>query len=67
MLPRSTRRCVAPAPNFVKTAPAVAAMRRRLPKAAHVLAHTCQHYDYEMSELFLKRLGMLRPDRFRSG
>jgi UDP-N-acetylglucosamine 2-epimerase (non-hydrolysing) len=49
-------------PNFVKTAPVVAAMRRRLPEAEHVLVHTGQHYDSEMSELFLEQLDMPEPD-----
>jgi UDP-N-acetylglucosamine 2-epimerase (non-hydrolysing) len=49
-------------PNFVKTAPVLAALRRRLPDAEHVLVHTGQHYDAEMSELFLDQLGMPEPD-----
>jgi UDP-N-acetylglucosamine 2-epimerase (non-hydrolysing) len=49
-------------PNFVKMAPAVAALRRRLPDAEHVLVHTGQHYDAEMSELFLDELDMPEPD-----
>jgi UDP-N-acetylglucosamine 2-epimerase (non-hydrolysing) len=49
-------------PNFVKMAPVVAALRRRLPNADHVLVHTGQHYDAEMSELFLDQLGMPEPD-----
>jgi UDP-N-acetylglucosamine 2-epimerase (non-hydrolysing) len=49
-------------PNFVKMAPVVAALRRRLPSAEHVLIHTGQHYDAEMSELFLHQLGMPEPD-----
>jgi UDP-N-acetylglucosamine 2-epimerase (non-hydrolysing) len=55
-------------PNFVKTAPVVAALRRRLPSAEHVLVHTGQHYDTEMSELFLQELAMPQPDhRLRVG
>ena len=53
-------------PNFVKTAPVVAALRRRLPDAEHVLLHTGQHYDADMSELFLEQLGMPEP-RHRLG
>jgi UDP-N-acetylglucosamine 2-epimerase (non-hydrolysing) len=49
-------------PNFVKMAPVVAALRRRLPSAEHILVHTGQHYDAEMSELFLDQLGMPEPD-----
>jgi len=49
-------------PNFVKMAPVVAALRRRLSSAQHVLVHTGQHYDAEMSELFLDELAMPEPD-----
>ena len=49
-------------PNFVKMAPVVAALRARLPEAQQVLVHTGQHYDTEMSELFLRELGMPEPD-----
>jgi UDP-N-acetylglucosamine 2-epimerase (non-hydrolysing) len=49
-------------PNFVKTAPVVAALRRRFPEDRHVLVHTGQHYDQEMSELFFDQLGMPSPD-----
>jgi UDP-N-acetylglucosamine 2-epimerase (non-hydrolysing) len=49
-------------PNFVKTAPVVSAMRRRLPGCSHVLVHTGQHYDPELSELFVTQLDMPEPD-----
>ena len=49
-------------PNFVKMAPVVAALRSRLPAAGHVIVHTGQHYDPEMSEIFLRQLGMPAPD-----
>jgi UDP-N-acetylglucosamine 2-epimerase (non-hydrolysing) len=49
-------------PNFVKTAPVVASMRRAFPDASHVLVHTGQHYDVEMSELFMEQLDMPEPD-----
>ena len=49
-------------PNFVKTAPVIAEMRRRLPEAHHVLIHTGQHYDPMMSEVFLGELGVGEPD-----
>src|SRR5205807_8037993 len=49
-------------PNFVKTAPVLAEMRRRLPDARHVLVHTGQHYDEMMSAVFLQELGVGRPD-----
>jgi UDP-N-acetylglucosamine 2-epimerase (non-hydrolysing) len=49
-------------PNFVKSAPVIAALRNRDPDASHVLVHTGQHYDAEMSELFLEQLRMPPPD-----
>jgi UDP-N-acetylglucosamine 2-epimerase (non-hydrolysing) len=49
-------------PNFVKMAPVVAAMREREPEATHVLIHTGQHLDPEMSEVFVDELGLPAPD-----
>ncbi|HET9163250.1 MAG TPA: UDP-N-acetylglucosamine 2-epimerase (non-hydrolyzing) [Solirubrobacterales bacterium] len=49
-------------PNFVKTAPVIAALRRRLPDARHAIVHTGQHYDRTMSEVFLEELGVPAPD-----
>src|SRR3954466_13022473 len=49
-------------PNFVKTAPVVAELRRRRPDWAHVLVHTGQHYDPMMSRVFLEELGVGEPD-----
>jgi UDP-N-acetylglucosamine 2-epimerase (non-hydrolysing) len=49
-------------PNFVKTAPVIAAMRARLPEGRHVIVHTGQHYDRLMSEVFLEELGVPAPD-----
>ncbi len=49
-------------PNFVKTAPVVAALRRRLPEGRHAIVHTGQHYDRLMSEVFLEELGVPAPD-----
>ena len=45
-------------PNFVKMAPVVAELQRRLPDAEHVVVHTGQHYDAELSELFIDQLGL---------
>jgi len=50
-------------PNFVKTAPVIAAMRSRLPDGRHAIVHTGQHYDRLMSEVFLEELGVPAPDR----
>jgi UDP-N-acetylglucosamine 2-epimerase (non-hydrolysing) len=49
-------------PNLVKTAPVIAALRRRLPDADHVVVHTGQHYDRLMSEIFFDELGIPEPD-----
>jgi UDP-N-acetylglucosamine 2-epimerase (non-hydrolysing) len=49
-------------PNFVKTAPVIAAMRRRHPEGRHAIVHTGQHYDRLMSEIFLEELGVPAPD-----
>ncbi len=49
-------------PNFVKTAPVIAALRERLPESRHAVVHTGQHYDRLMSEVFLEELGVSPPD-----
>jgi UDP-N-acetylglucosamine 2-epimerase (non-hydrolysing) len=49
-------------PNIVKMAPVVAALRRRLPEARHVLVHTGQHYDAALSDVFFDELGVPQPD-----
>jgi UDP-N-acetylglucosamine 2-epimerase (non-hydrolysing) len=49
-------------PNFVKTAPVIAAMRARMPAGVHTIVHTGQHYDRLMSEVFLEELGVPPPD-----
>jgi len=49
-------------PNFVKTAPVIAALRERLPGGRHALVHTGQHYDRAMSAIFVEELGVPAPD-----
>jgi UDP-N-acetylglucosamine 2-epimerase (non-hydrolysing) len=49
-------------PNLVKMAPVVAALRRRLPAARHVVVDTGQHYDRAMSRIFVEELGMPAAD-----
>jgi UDP-N-acetylglucosamine 2-epimerase (non-hydrolysing) len=49
-------------PNFVKTAPVIAALRARIPAGRHTIVHTGQHYDRLMSEVFLGELGVPAPD-----
>ena len=48
-------------PNFVKMAPVVAALQLRLPDAEHVVVHTGQHYDAELSEILIDQLGLPEP------
>jgi UDP-N-acetylglucosamine 2-epimerase (non-hydrolysing) len=49
-------------PNFVKTAPVIAALSKRLPEGRHTIVHTGQHYDRAMSEVFFEELGVPAPD-----
>jgi UDP-N-acetylglucosamine 2-epimerase (non-hydrolysing) len=49
-------------PNFVKTAPVIAALRAQLPEGRHAVVHTGQHYDRLMSDVFLEELGVPAPD-----
>ncbi len=49
-------------PNFVKVAPVHFALREFATPAT--LVHTGQHYDREMSEVFISELGLPRPDVF---
>ncbi|MGO9761018.1 MAG: non-hydrolyzing UDP-N-acetylglucosamine 2-epimerase [Solirubrobacteraceae bacterium] len=49
-------------PNFVKMAPVLSEMRARAPELRHVLVHTGQHYDAEMSDIFFEELGLQPPD-----
>ncbi len=46
-------------PQFVKLAPIARAMRGR---AEHLIAHTGQHYDHNMSGTFFSDLGIPEPD-----
>jgi UDP-N-acetylglucosamine 2-epimerase (non-hydrolysing) len=48
-------------PNFVKMAPVVAELKRRLPDADHVVVHTGQHYSAELSEVFIDQLEFPEP------
>jgi UDP-N-acetylglucosamine 2-epimerase (non-hydrolysing) len=49
-------------PNLVKMAPVIGALRRRMPAARHVLIHTGQHYDRQMSGILMEELGLPQPD-----
>ncbi len=46
----------------MKTAPVIAALERRGDTFAHVLVHTGQHYDREMSQIFFEQLQVGEPD-----
>lgn len=48
-------------PNFMKLAPLARALAAR-GDAEHVIVHTGQHYDPEMSETFFRDLGLGPPD-----
>jgi UDP-N-acetylglucosamine 2-epimerase (non-hydrolysing) len=50
-------------PNFVKMAPVVHEMRARAPHVRHLVVHTGQHYDREMSAIFFEELGLAEPDQ----
>jgi UDP-N-acetylglucosamine 2-epimerase (non-hydrolysing) len=49
-------------PNFVKMAPVISELRRRMPDGRHTIIHTGQHYDRLMSDIFLEQLGVPAPD-----
>ncbi len=46
-------------PNFIKLAPLSKEVRKKFDE---VVAHTGQHYDYEMDRLFFEQLGLPDPD-----
>lgn len=48
-------------PQFIKLAPVLKEMTTAS-EVQEVLIHTGQHYDYEMSEVFFKELGLKEPD-----
>ncbi len=47
-------------PQFVKVAPVDEELRKR--GHEHVIVHTGQHYDYEMSKAFFEQLSIPEPD-----
>ncbi len=59
----SSRRCilsvVGARPQFIKLAPMVKALSREYD---HLILHTGQHYDLNMSDIFFEQLGLPRPD-----
>lgn len=51
-------------PNFVKMAPVIAQLGRRLELGRHVLVHTGQHYDPMLTDVFMEDLEIGAPDHF---
>jgi UDP-N-acetylglucosamine 2-epimerase (non-hydrolysing) len=51
-------------PNLMKIAPIAALLERRPEDFEHVLVHTGQHYDYEMSQIFFQELQITEPDHY---
>lgn len=49
-------------PQFIKLAPVCKAMERVKDTIRHLIVHTGQHYDYEMSQVFFDELGLRDPD-----
>jgi UDP-N-acetylglucosamine 2-epimerase len=47
-------------PQFIKLKPIVDELKKR--KINHILVHTGQHYDYEMSKIFFDELNVPKPD-----
>jgi UDP-N-acetylglucosamine 2-epimerase (non-hydrolysing) len=69
-MPASVCFVVGARPNFMKVAPLYRALARLEPELELLLAHTGQHYDGVMSDVFLQELGLPEPDVFlgvRSG
>ncbi|OGG54067.1 MAG: UDP-N-acetylglucosamine 2-epimerase [Candidatus Handelsmanbacteria bacterium RIFCSPLOWO2_12_FULL_64_10] len=50
-------------PNFPKIAPILRALRRHPDAFSPCLVHTDQHYDWQMSAVFFRDLGLPEPDR----
>lgn len=50
-------------PNFMKAAPVRSALEG-IPSVRHLLVHTGQHYDANMSDVFFRDLGMAPPDLY---
>ncbi|MFC1998996.1 non-hydrolyzing UDP-N-acetylglucosamine 2-epimerase [Chloroflexota bacterium] len=53
---------VATRPNFMKIASIFRASESLKFNTQHMLVHTGQHYDYEMSQIFFDELGLPKPD-----
>jgi UDP-N-acetylglucosamine 2-epimerase (non-hydrolysing) len=66
MAARGARICfvVGARPNFMKAAPVHRALTELAPEIELVLVHTGQHYDADMSDVFLAQLDLPKPDVF---
>jgi UDP-N-acetylglucosamine 2-epimerase (non-hydrolysing) len=51
-------------PNFMKMAPVIRELGMQREAFHHLLVHTGQHYDYELSQVFIEQLGVGQPDFF---
>lgn len=51
-------------PNFMKIAPLMREFKKQKEKFLVRLVHTGQHYDFNMSEIFFKNLGIPNPNIF---
>ena len=51
-------------PNFMKVAPIHKVFQRYKKNITHLICHTGQHYDANMSDIFFKQLGLAAPDFF---
>src|SRR5579859_8238957 len=49
-------------PQFIKLAMICHALREFRPAIKHVIVHTGQHYDSEMSDVFFRELNIPEPD-----
>lgn len=49
-------------PNFMKVAPLHREFLNYYKSVEHLICHTGQHYDYEMSKVFFNDLGLPEPD-----
>lgn len=47
-------------PQFIKVKPVIEELKKK--KIKHILVHTGQHYDYEMSKIFFDELNIPEPD-----
>jgi UDP-N-acetylglucosamine 2-epimerase (non-hydrolysing) len=51
-------------PNFMKVAPIHKAFLKYDKNVTHLICHTGQHYDVNMSDIFFNQLGLPKPDYY---